>query len=126
MSIRTKLCAGVAVLAVAATGCTAAAHSPSSAVSELVPAAKAAPTYTELPPCFGSIVQVGHADELDCDVSPPQRLDLVWDDTTEGMDSGWGSDASVQAAADECNDDGGEPIWHADGSYRLVCEGVDY
>lgn len=60
---------------------------------------------------------------LDCDVRPPQRLDIVFDEVSWGSHDGWGGDASLEWAANECDGMGGEPIWD---SVAMTCEGVDY
>lgn len=121
MSIRTALCAGVAVLAVAATGCTA-AHNP--IARELAPAPTAKPAVK--PACAGTVVTVMWNESTDCDVNPPQRLDVVFDESFWG--EAWGGDASMAAVDQECADMGGRDLigFSADHPDALVCEGVDY
>ena len=58
------------------------------------------------------------------DVTPPTRLDVVFDERS-GYPA-WGGDASVEHASATCDDMGGTQEWHNDGDYRLVCRNVDY
>jgi hypothetical protein len=76
------------------------------------------------PACRGSVVTVKAEAELACDVSPPQQLDVVYDEGWWG--EAWGGDASVEAAADDCDLIGGRQFWVSDGHYRLICQDVDY
>jgi hypothetical protein len=61
----------------------------------------------EVPPCEGKVVVVW-ADELDCDVVPPQRLDVV----------------VINEA--ECLDMGGRIDWRVKVKRSLYCVDVDY
>jgi hypothetical protein len=71
------------------------------------------------------VVTVLHdTEQFPCDLVGGQQLNLVWNSETEG--EGWGGDASVEAAADACDDAGGRQFWVNDGDYRLVCEDVDF
>jgi hypothetical protein len=70
------------------------------------------------------VVTILHTEQVPCDLVGGQQLNLVWNSETEG--EGWGGDASVEAAADACDDAGGRQFWVNDGDYRLVCEDVDF
>jgi len=94
------------------------------AVQRAVPGSPVYEVHTNVEPCPGAIVEVPAEMELTCDVSPPQRLDLLF--TEKWWGPGWGGDASVAAAAKECEDSGGRQFWVNDGHYRLICQGVDY
>ena len=61
-------------------------------------------------------------DAVTCDVRPPMELNIVFDDSYH---EAWGGDASVHAAAADCDDMGGRQVWVQD-PYRLICEDVDY
>jgi hypothetical protein len=62
--------------------------------------------------------------DVPCDLVHGQQLNLVYNSETEG--ELWGSDASVEWAAQNCDDHGGHQFWVNDGDYRLVCEHVDF
>lgn len=58
-----------------------------------------------------------------CDVTGAQQLNIVFDDRYA---SDWGSDASVQRAAAECDQMGGNQYWTQEGGFhRLICRDVD-
>jgi hypothetical protein len=72
------------------------------------------------------VVRVAYDDHRRIDVSPPQRLDVIF---TRGhvpkvWAAHWGSDSSLAWAQAECDDMGGHAVWH-NGSV-LECQGVDY
>jgi len=73
--------------------------------------------------CPGTHVTVRWDEALTCDTVAGQRLDVVFD---ASFDSEWGGDASVERAAQECDDMGGRQFWVNDGNYRLICQGVDF
>jgi hypothetical protein len=123
---RLALAGASSLLALLGAGCATAL--PINAIPAGEPTVSSTASPTVKPPCSTAIVTVRWDESTACDVSPPQRLDVYYD---ESYDPAWGSDASVEAAADECNDMGGEPIWHnndgtADSPYYLMCEDVDY
>lgn len=72
------------------------------------------------------VVRVAYDDHRRIDVSPPQRLDVVF---TRGhvprrYRAAWGGDAALAWATGECLDMGGDPSWR--NGQVLVCQGVDY
>jgi len=69
------------------------------------------------------IVTVEHTAEVPCDLTPV-RLDLVWNEHSEGAD--WGSDASVARATQEALDFGCDLQWFNDGDFRLVGTECDF
>lgn len=107
-------------------GCTVAAITPN----------EAPPTTSALPACDASyggsmpdgtvIVTVEHNGEFPaCDMLPGMRLDLVWNERTEG--EGWGGDASVANAEQEAHDAGCKELhWYNDGGYRLIGAYCDF
>jgi hypothetical protein len=116
--------AGGVLLALGAlAGCSTIAH-------EAIPTAGASTATvtvpTAKPPCNGTVVTVRWDELTVCDVSPPQRLDVVFDESFWG--EAWGGDASMLAVEQECDDMGGRDLigFSADHPDALVCEGVDY
>jgi hypothetical protein len=71
-----------------------------------------------------TVTVLQNTDQFPCDLVHDQRLNLVYNSETEGAD--WGSDASVEWAADDCDWHGGRQFWVNDGDYRLVCQSVDF
>ena len=70
-----------------------------------------------LPRCSGKTVIVKVGEELDCDVSPPQTLVVLFEATE-------GSDAELERLDGECLDMGGKPSWER--GEMLFCRDVDY
>lgn len=83
--------------------------------AHLAPQPAAAP----LPP----VVTVRAGQVVGVDLTPPQRLDVTYDEATWG-DGSWGGDASLAWATSDCEHSGGTPDWS--GGRVLVCRGVDY
>jgi len=74
------------------------------------------------PACQGAIVVIAAGADMDCDMTPPQRLDALYD---AKFRADWPSTDAVQAAAIDCDNSGGELI-DAGNPDAFVCEGIDY
>ena len=69
------------------------------------------PTPAPKPPCPGQIVLIGMDGRLDCDVTPPQLLAIVLDDTP--------------TTQTDCDDMGGRVLYDP-AIDRFYCIGIDY
>lgn len=73
-------------------------------------------------------VQVKWENTLDCDLRPPQALDIVIDERTweyhSGSAEGWGGDAALAWADQALRDSGCVPEWH--GGVWAVGRDCDY
>lgn len=113
-----------ALALVALTGCTQAqikaAIADSEAKAGRAPVTTEAPVTTYpagKPSCVGTVVVAEWDDPLDCDVSPPQRLDIAYP----------GSDGIEQEQFQErCDGSGGTLTWEGGADGMFVCHGVDY
>ena len=78
------------------------------------------------PPCRSYVVTVHYGRETRCDVSPPQRLDVLFTRGTAPARwrGAWGGDGSLAWATEVCLDYGGVPEWHR-GTW-MRCKDVDY
>jgi len=69
------------------------------------------------PDCEGAVVVAEWDDPLDCDVNPPQRLDVAYP----------GSDGIEQEQfQDRCDHSGGTLVWDGGSDGMFVCQGIDY
>jgi len=66
-------------------------------------------------------VTVHSSAELDCDVVPPQQLNVSYDEDSAPE---WGGDGSLEWADQDCADHGGHAIWWED--VTMTCFAVDY
>lgn len=77
-----------------------------------------------LPACVGSVILIDESDSYaGCDLTPPQRLDMVIHVS--------GTDQSIEYARGVCDEAGGDDLngsgAHDEaGNLLLTCEGVDY
>ena len=106
------------------TGCSDAADSPATTVAPVTTPLVATTVETNRCPDVDGVVTVDYGDDIDCDVVPPQRLDVkAWTDPTYGV-------MSPSEFADACSDMGGilVPIPGLNGvdSDFWLCQDVDY
>lgn len=130
MNTIAKLLVGTAAILATATACTPqevawwAAHPEAQHLLAEHPS-DTDPIYPDQPayePCLddnGVVTAYASSDpgqtSLDCDVRPPQTLDLVWDEVSWGSHDGWGGDASVEWATQQALDYGCTPEWQPTG-----------
>lgn len=113
---------GLGLLALATVGCTAVRTTPTAAPT-------AAPTMERCVENWGDgQVQIKWENTMSCDMVPPQELIVIIDELSwaeqSGSVEGWGGDASLAWADEECDDMGGRKEWH--GGDWLVCWDTDY
>lgn len=77
------------------------------------------PEAWHLLPCQGTEVRTHATDDpgqttLDCDLTPPQTLTVLFDASSWGDSDSWGGDASVRWATEQALDMGCTPVWLPD------------
>lgn len=115
---RTAILAASAAAILTASGC-AAARQTANEVAQSAPAAPAASVPAGKPACQGDVIRIGWYAETDCDVQPPQRLDLVL--VMTDVDSL----EFVNELRRDCANHGGT---YGEDSIRdeYLCHGIDY